>query len=556
MEFAEKTPVCNAQLSIGGLPSSLVFLFGNIYLISEEDERLADTLVWRTAIDAVAAGLSVSLVSASAVTRSLAHSGHADAIEELLAGKRLSVFELGSAGQHDVQRVLTDIDHCSVGREQLLIVDGAETIASSQGRGVVQCWRTWAQQNQSVVLLMFRNAGVHGQEPFAQLLPQSHLLAGMARIKSTYGTTSWEIFHWFDQGGLIGKSAYPLHRTSDNRLEVASSAQSPASVEPAADDRQVIAQRSVFQPREQIAATWQVIDGGPDDMLKAASASVSATLVLSYTPQTDFYAMVRSIFEIRKRCGARLKIVIREVNSRLRYSQETFAARVGANLIVPAEISYSRFLSLTSMVQGQVFSHPLPASFERAMQEATPDQEQGYLPPAEFARVVRTTLERSRLLHVQNVLLRLPLAYGLLPLDALRYCNIKRAGDICSSDDASVYLFLYACRESDVDKTIAQLFGLPVGELFTKEDRVFSDRAIQDAVMELDSRHRLAHYPDHSAELAGPPAVKAAEAPAPVSGTERKGPVVERFAAPLPAVRRPLPVTRTPTLTDVSAIAS
>lgn len=547
-------------MNIDGMQSPLVFLFGNIYVVSEEDDRLADVLLWTTAAGTVSTGRSICVVSASRAMQSIDQSGCADTVYEMLEGSSLSILEVAVRSENpDMQVLMSDVEYWSAGKRQLVIVDGAESICTVFDSAVVHAWRDWARRNNAAVLLLCRQRGVSGNDALMKLMPNASLFAGMARLKSRYGAAVWEIFHWFGPRGLIPFAAYPLHRNARGRLEVAdvgnTNAEMPVDV--AADEMHVVAQRSAFQPKETIVAGWRIVDGSADDVLAAVGNATAATIVLSYTPGADFQALVRCVFELRKHHGVRLKIVIREINARLRYSQETLAVRVGANLIVPAEISYSRFLSLTSMVQGQVFPHHLPATFEQAIRDAAPEQEQGYLPPAEFVQAVGNTLERSRMLHVQNALLRLPLAYGLLPLDALRYCNVKRAGDLCTADAGSVYLFLYACREADVDKTLERVFGLPVSELFTAEDRIFSYRTIHDAMADLEARHQLEHYPDHSTGLAVTDASAKAEgivASAPAPEIDRKGPAVERYTAPAPAVRRPLLVKGSPVLTDVSTL--
>jgi len=166
---------------------------------------------------------------------------------------------------------------------------------------------------------------------------------------------------------------------------------------------------------------------------------------------------------------------------------------------------------------------------------------------------IAATLQRSRALPVQSALLRLPLAYGLLPLDALRYCRIKRAGDLVTADDRSVFLFLYACRETDLDKTLERLFSLPLGELFSTEDRFLSPHTIRQAIDDLDIRHQQQAFPDLSAELAAVTKAQKPHQQALPATTARQQPAVQRHNAPPPAARRPLPVKGTPALNDVLA---
>jgi cellulose biosynthesis protein BcsE len=506
MQFRQKLAHSDLSLRIDGIQPTMMLATGNIYAVVDEDDRYADALLWNTLLDTCDEGHSACLVSSDAAT-SMKQSGLEAGAQTALASRRLAVLEVGGDFERfekegRFQRLAAELQHWGAEDKRLLVIDGAERLFSRLDDATLRDWRAWAERRDNVVVLLFRQSGVNGNESIAPLLPLAHRFAGMARLKSRYGLATWEIFHWFSPAGLTAARSFPLRCNARHRLEVPDEDEAPASgVEPAADEMHVLALRSAFLPKDPPVTDWQMIDGNAEDMLAKAADKIAATVVLSFAPGADFRRLARCVYELRKRCGVRLKIVIREVNSRLRYSQETLAVRLGANLIVPAEISYPRFLSLTSMAHGQVFPHKLPATFEQAMRDATPDEELGYLPPREFSKAVASSLDRARLLQVQNVLLRLPLAYGLQPLDALRFCSIKRPGDLCASDDRSIYLFLYACRESDIDKTLDRLFGLPVSELFSTESRFLSARGIQNAMADFDSRHRSQAFPDLSAVL-------------------------------------------------------
>ena len=165
------------------------------------------------------------------------------------------------------------------------------------------------------------------------------------------------------------------------------------------------------------------------------------------------------------------------------------------------EVSYARFLSMMEMLQSQVFSGSLPATFEAALEDGLPDPALGYLPPAAFTRAVSETLARSRTLAIDNVLVRLTLANGLTPLDAMRHCSLKRAGDLFTADRKTVLVFLFACREMDATQTLERIFALPISELFGSEHRYIANLAAQTAIEEFGQRAKDGRLPDLSEEL-------------------------------------------------------
>jgi len=557
-------PSFECRLRVKDLSPATQLLSGNIYAVAEEDNRLSAALIWGTVADHCSKGNAACLVSVSDPQKTLAASMLEDQILPFFENRKLAVLEAGDgleklSGKARLRRFVDDLQHWKRSKRQLIIVDGADLVFADLNMALLRQLRDWTEEQNNILLLVFRHGGHNAGESLDAIVRLSQAFAGMARLKSRYGVASWEIFHWFNPGGLVSNKTFPLRCGADGLLEVHEEVESgQQAADPAVDETQIIAVKTAFLPKETVPAEWRIVEDDLESLPALAAGAVAATVVLSFTPSTNFNLIARCVFDLRKQCGARLKIVIREVNSRLRYSQETLAVRLGANLIVPAEISYVRFLSLTSMVQGQVFPHNLPASYEKALADAMPEQEQGYLAPQDFTRSVQTILERSRVLNVQNAMVRLPLAYGLQPFDALRYCTIKRDGDLCTSDETNVYVFLYACRESDIDKTLDRLFGLPVSELFSTEERYLTARGIEEGIQEFEDRRRTGSFPDLTAELAGvaESIVRPERTEAPVAAVEQKGPATVRYAAPPPAVRRPLPLRGTPTLTDVSVSSS
>ena len=90
-ERQKKIQGCCGELSLGGMQSPLSFLCGNVYAVSEEDDRLADLLLWSTAAAVVSAGHSVCVISASSAAKSIDQSGCADIVHDMIRGQDLSV---------------------------------------------------------------------------------------------------------------------------------------------------------------------------------------------------------------------------------------------------------------------------------------------------------------------------------------------------------------------------------------------------------------------------------------------------------------------------------
>lgn len=545
----------SGKLSIDLLKPEAYLRQGNIYAVLQEDEHAFATLLWRTLLDTSRNSHSICLISTANIAKSLRDSGLTDEVHAAIDAGSIQIFQTDPECERlplslRVPRLIEELRHAGAAPAALLVIDGAERLFTDMDAAIVHQWRAWAEQQGCTLLLLFRLDMHDGGKTAAKLLPLSDMFGGMAGLKNRYGALTWEILHWFSPSGVTAGKSLPLQHTDDGRLCVAS-ASGNTGFAPAADDARVLAWRPVFLANETVPGAWEILDNDLETLPVLLSSAMAATVLLAYTQTTPFSRLARCIYDLRKTCGPHLKIVVRELNTRLRYSQETLAVRLGANLIVPAEINYARFLSLTSMVQGQVFPHSVPDDYEQAVGQAAP-QEQGYLPPQDFLQAVTDTMTRNHALRIQSTLIRLPLAFGLLPLDALRYCFIKRPGDLCCSDDSSVYLFLYACREADVDTALDRLFALPVSELFSADERFLSAQTIRDAMDDFAMRNDATPFSDLSAELATLNGAAPRERVTTLASQEKKGPVVTIYPAPVPAVRRPLSLRGAPHLTDVS----
>ena len=307
------------------------------------------------------------------------------------------------------------------------------------------------------------------------------------------------LLFWFG-ATMRADATLTLAKGADGMLHAVTDARVRAARQAPTDAGRVVAQRSVLAGSGGAPQHWVLCDT-LGEVLAACAGAVAATVMLTFERTTPPDALMQAVYQLRQMAGGQLKIIVRELHVRMRYNEDALIARLGANLIVPMEVSYARFLSMMEMVQSQVFSASLPPTFEAALENGLPDQALGYLAPAAFARAVSDGLARSRTLAIDNVLVRLTLANGLTPLDAMRHCSLKRAGDLFTADRKTVLVFLFACRENDATQTLERLFALPVGELFSSEHRYISNMAATVAIGDFSRQAASGRLPDLSAQL-------------------------------------------------------
>ncbi|HVT35515.1 MAG TPA: BcsE family c-di-GMP-binding protein, partial [Nevskiaceae bacterium] len=260
--------------------------------------------------------------------------------------------------------------------------------------------------------------------------------------------------------------------------------------------------------------------------------------------------LAKTVHHLRIHAGNGIKIVVRERGRRLRYNQEMLLNRLGANAIADSTLSFSRFLSLLDSLRDRSYDREVAPVFEEAVLQAVPPEQQGYLPAREFVMAVREAVARSALLGVQCALLQLVINPQQAHLDVLKRIRIGRPGDLFTADDRCVYLFLFACREPDIDTALNRMVGMAQTELFDAQLRNADQDSINVALLALERHLRLSSPVDYSALLATPaaapapaPAAAAVPAPEPTIAVPREYQVLAMPAAPpRTAVREPLPV--------------
>ncbi|MFZ5503475.1 MAG: cellulose biosynthesis protein BcsE [Pseudomonadota bacterium] len=536
------------SVGINNLPSAAAgMLAGRMYAVSHHDTDFGLRLMCEVLLAASADRRATWLAEASPARafNLLSPSGipavAAQQMRQAAAQNRIRIFETGGVEHHTLRReMLAELDSVKVGKGSLVVIEGADRLFDSDaleaGNDSLGTWQHWAEQTKCTLLWMCPQR-VGRIAPELDITRAAHRFSGYARLRKPDDGAHWDILHWFGPEGLIADKSFRLFAHWDKPWR-AEPIEIHAEVTPeAADESDVFITRAILAENQAAPAEWRIFET-TEQMSAALSSATAATAIFHYDTDTPLEVIARTVFSSRFAGGSRIKIAVREVGVHLRYSQEQLLLKLGANLVIPAEINFSRMLNLLETLQGQVYSRPLQQDYEATIASAMPAAEMGYLAPKHFVTASIEALTRARALSVHNALIRFPLTVGLGALETLRCCTMKRPGDLCTADDKSVYVFLFACEEHDIEATLDRLFRLPVSVLFAGELRYLSTDDITQSLTELGLRAEETTLPDFTATMA------AAAKEDSVSGdafaeTFQVNRVLPRAATPA-AVRRPL----------------
>jgi cellulose biosynthesis protein BcsE len=396
---------------------------------------------------------------------------------------------------------LAELDMHGVGDGALVIINDVSSFFSNNLKGSLIQYRNWAEQRNCTLLLLYPFQQ-DVSDPTINIRQFADLFAGFARLKISGSDLLWNVFHWFGHDMFSSAQTLKLTREEDkSTLCAVDVAPQNNSIALAADEDSIIAVKTALHDGESAPNSWCVLEN-LDSLVDACSGAVASTIILSFDSKISLDTLSRVAFKIRKSCGNRVKIVVREVAHHFRNSQEQLILRLGATLVIPFEAGMSRLLNLVAAIQGQQFSHQLSANYDDAVAGNLLPTSFGYITPTEFFKKISATLEHVKTLNIENALVKLTPVSGMPPLDVLKYCSASRPGDYFTADQNDVYMLLFTCRAGDISSTLDRLFRLPASELFESEVRYTYPESIQDALEELDSRANIERFPDIGQALA------------------------------------------------------
>lgn len=488
------------RIGIESLPEAAAgMLPGRIYCVaSEHPERLR-----QLAAETLLCNQSVGLVSDQEARDYLEHKALAKWRQRGIPSLRLSLRNR-PASRRRTERLLAELDHFRFNRLDLLVLDPSEGILNlhdaQQTREHLLAYRDWAERHECTLLLIYPEL-LAQPACLQQLLAHADHFAGIARISFGQGELLWSSQHWFSHAGIQGQQDFVL-RDQGNQLIAQQTVRTeiPANSAVALDEDIVYATMDSVEDAPELPRRWRTFTS-LQDLLHATEAAMGATVVLDYGMQSDFDETARLIQQLRLRNGNALKLVVREHSAVMRHYHEQLLIQLGCNLVIPSSVGFTRFIGLLDSLSGQTFNRPVPHDYDMVVKSVAPSIKSGYLPLAEFTDAARQSLDDTQHADIDCAMLQLSVLPGVTPLDALREFRLKRAGDICSAGNDHLYLFLFACRETDIPVALKHVLSLPVNELFIDQVRHIEREAIHAQLQRLQQIAAREDIPDHTREL-------------------------------------------------------
>jgi cellulose biosynthesis protein BcsE len=270
----------------------------------------------------------------------------------------------------------------------------------------------------------------------------------------------------------------------------------------------------VLEGAPPLSVQWQLFSDNESVFSRAQQAN-AATVIFSLVHNQDITTLAKMVHSLRRSRGSALKLVVREISTTLRYSDERLLLACGVNAIVPTAASLSRFLTMLEGIQGQQFSRHVPANLTALMQALQPLQQKGYLSLEPFCAAVQQLMSNTLLPeNDKGLMVALRPVPQLKPEQILTLCKPRRFGDLVTLINDRIYVFLSSCRFNDLDIALKSIFSLPHDELFSNRMVWFEDNQILSETHKIRQLTPLAQRDQMAEPTAAAPASLSAVAPA------------------------------------------
>ncbi len=318
----------------------------------------------------------------------------------------------------------------------------------------------------TVMLCLYGHLGMVDLK--SKLLTLNRSIAGLSSMTSLDEQRFYyAVKYWSNSYGVTVDEEYVLALNSQNELKATQHKKVHANetIENKPDSHICYINKTALIQNKNPSKGMLVAESN-QQLLTMLDNPQAATIIFSCTSQSEIQELAINCYQLRSNFGNQLKIIIREVQQCLRYTDEKLLLRAGVNLIVPNQVPFPRFMTQVEAIQGQVINRSLPVNLETLLKYNLKYGNKGYLQSNDFIQYGSSVINRSLYSTVDFALIKLTLLPGMTAEECLRLCHIRRDGDVVTATNNALYVLFSAIRKNDIDIAINHIFEFPVRDLF------------------------------------------------------------------------------------------
>ena len=372
----------------------------------------------------------------------------------------------------DINRLCLELEH-QLTNNALILIDFAELMLSvgKTAYQQIQKLKDFCRvSGHSIILLV--NHGVTQQG----ISEEWQELAGFVMVKGIERPQSWHVRHWGGQQYIVSQIHFDIVYKNDEFQLVNWSNDTKITYNDEVNVAHVIVDMHYAELGEGLNKNWLLTDNIAQ-LKQHVLANNQATVLLHIYQNDNLKTLAALIYSLRRGSGKKLKIIINEVGFKLRLTECCLLKNLGANIILPADLRIVTLTSIISAINKLTYQDKLSDDFELAYKSAYIPETIGYLLPTIFIQNVKAMLTSAASHNIDFALVNLIVPPGINPQDTVKFCKFNRVGDIFTIVGPSVYVFLYGCKNENIDSTLVYIFGTQIAILFkAQENFIYIDR--------------------------------------------------------------------------------
>ena len=525
------------RLGINGLPSLTGNMkSGGLYVMLAETPSARFPILAANLADALANNLPCTVIVPShpeLFLQRVEASGTINALE-LIAANRLQLFVMQEEFSKKMFRFGADsfvkeLEQFEVPEGSYILFDQADEVLSlhdiSLALDQINILKDWFIKQRVTALLVFSRVNDVNSGAINALMDSMN---GIVRLGGDRDGLELTFDYWQSPEGTVAARNYRLTTLNSGLYEASAPTDQPVvsgvggvtQITEDAEPHYFYMNPDLGSLATQIPGIWTRVDTLVG-MMHATRNTHSSTSILSYQRDTNLRQLAETVHTLRLNLGRYAKIVVQEKETSLRYQNEAFLLKLGINLVIHKDVPASRLPLMLDSLSRQVFARDVNINFEAAMASVMPATACGYHTPPRFVREVLAILERGITLDIPCAMIIGKPAKDTTMVDIMKNIGLglSRPGDLITSDGECCHIFLSACPESVVLKTVERIMKMPVDAALDDVVFLVKGAEIQAALAALS---RQEAPPDYSAIVGVRAPVPIVEAPVAAAPKESK----------------------------------
>jgi len=458
-----------SELNITGLPPLINTLeSGKLYCITVQSSRWFDILMSHVI------GERNTLLS----FRNMAED-YSNVLDKFNA-KQIDIVSINQKNLHKlskkIDRFITELTHLHISNGALYI-DVSDLLLSNKKNNehlIIELKRFAQKQNLTIVLLFSEGERDSAVEQF--LIDHRTDFFGLMKFEGEIEPNILQIDIWYTETGCVVNKSY---RVQNLNGQIALSSSDNLDLAVAQFEQvHVVVDEHYAEFGAKLNRSWTLAKND-DDLFRLVKENPSTTVLLHALNTQLLKDLAKKIYKLRQLAGQNLKVIVLEVSVNLRMTEQSILRCLGANLILPNKIQINTLINVISSTSNLVFAGDLTADFHNIFDENAMPSKLGYLPPDEFAQELTFLTLSSIKYGISSALVLLRIPSGIAPMDTIKYAKFNRHGDVFTILDTHIYVYLYGCREEDIDSTLTYILAAEPLLIFSSAKQYVKQDAIQ-----------------------------------------------------------------------------